>query len=52
MKKKLAFLLALSLAGLFSTTSFADEIYVPGSYSGEAQGMGTVEVTVTVDETR
>ncbi|MBR2259904.1 MAG: FMN-binding protein [Blautia sp.] len=50
MKKKLAFLLALSLAGLFSTTSFADEIYVPGSYSGEAQGMGTVEVTVTVDE--
>ncbi len=51
MKKTLAMLLCLCmLFSLMGTAAFADGGYTPGTYTGEAEGMGKVTVTLTVDE--
>ncbi|MBQ1504491.1 MAG: FMN-binding protein, partial [Oscillospiraceae bacterium] len=51
MKKTMAMLLCLAmLFSLMGAAAFADGIYTPGTYTGEAEGMGHVTVTVTVDE--
>ena len=51
MKKTLAMLLCLvMLLSLMGSTAFAEGGYTPGTYTGEAEGMGHVTVSVTVDE--
>ena len=51
MKKTLAMLLCLCmLFSVMGASAFAEGSYTPGTYTGEAEGMGKVTVTVTVDE--
>ena len=51
MKKTLAMLLCLvMLLSTMSAAASAEGAYTPGTYIGEASGMGTVVVTLTVDE--
>ncbi len=51
MKKTLAMLLCLvMLLSTVGAAAFAEGTYTPGTYVGEAEGMGKVIVTLTVDE--
>ena len=51
MKKTLAMLLCLvMLLSTMGAAAFAEGTYTPGTYVGEAEGMGRVIVTLTVDE--
>ena len=51
MKMKLAAgLMSIALI-MSSSPAMAEELYMAGTYSAKAMGMGNVEVTITVDET-
>ena len=51
MKKTLALLLCFVLAfSALGAAAWAEGSYTPGAYTGEAEGMGKVTVTLTVDE--